>query len=125
MAVTGYAPLFFPGDTFTSTTSAAVTKGQLLYISGDNTVAPTTAATAAWVGVAAFDAASGAAVTVYTEGVHPLIASGSITAGDLVIPAASGQVATSGAVSATIDSQIVGKALAGATNGNPVNVILP
>lgn len=125
MATTGYSPTFFPADTFTRTTSGPVTKGQLLYISGDNTVAATAGATAAWIGVAGFDAASGADVMVYTEGVHPLIASGSITAGDLVIAAAGGKVATSGAVSATIDSQIVGKALAGATDGNPVNILLP
>jgi hypothetical protein len=125
MAVTGFSPLFFPADTITRTTSAAVTKGQLLYISGDNTVAPTTAATSAWIGVAAFDAASGADVTVYTEGVLPMTASGSITAGDLVVAAAAGAVATSGAITTANSVQIVGKALAGATNGNPVNVLLP
>jgi len=73
-----YAPIHCPGDTFTRTTSAAVTGGQLVYVSGDNTVAPTSAATAAWLGVAAADAASGADVTVYTEGVHQLASSGTI-----------------------------------------------
>lgn len=123
MATTGYAPLFFPGDEFSSVTSATVTAGQLLYVSGDNTVAPTTAATAAWVGVAAQAAASGAGVTVYTEGVHILAASGAITAGDLVIPAAAGAVATIGSATATTDSQIVGVALAAAAN-NLVTVAL-
>ncbi len=111
MAVTGYAPLKFPADSITGTTSATTTGGQLMYVSGDGTVAPTTAATAAWVGVAAFNAASGADVTIYVEGVHILAASGAITAGDLVIAAAAGAVSTSGAVSATVDSQIVGVAL--------------
>lgn len=111
-----YSPVWFPGDTFSSVTSATVTAGQLLYISGDNTVAPTTAATAAWIGVAAQDAASGAGVTVYTEGVHQLAASGAITAGDLVIAAAAGAVQTIGSATATTDSQIVGKALSAAAS---------
>lgn len=119
-----YAPLHFPADTFSRTTSATVTAGQLLYVSGDDTVAPTTAATSAWVGVSAFAAASGAAVTVYTEGVHVLTASGSITAGDNVIGASGGKVATQGTASAANDVQVVGVALAGATDGNPVNVLL-
>jgi predicted RecA/RadA family phage recombinase len=83
-----YAPIYFPADRLPRTTSATVTKGQLLYVSGVDTVAPTSAATGAWIGVAAHDAASGAQVVVYTEGVHELAASGSITAGDNVIPAA-------------------------------------
>jgi hypothetical protein len=111
-----YSPVWFPGDTYSSVTSATVTAGQLLYISGDNTVAPTTAATSAWIGVAAQDAASGAGVTVYTEGVHQLAASGAITAGDLVIAAAAGAVQTIGSATATTDSQIVGKALAAAAS---------
>jgi hypothetical protein len=115
-----YSPVWFPGDRYTSTTSATVTGGQLLYISGDNTVAPTTAATAAWIGVAMADAASGAPVSVYTEGIHELAASGAIAAGDLVIPAAAGAVATIGSVTATTDSQIVGKALAAAANSKVV-----
>jgi hypothetical protein len=111
-----YSPLFFPGDRYSSVTSAAVTAGQLLYISGDNTVAPTTAATAAWIGVAEADAASGAAVSVYTEGIHVLGATGAITAGDLVIAATAGTVQTIGSATATTDSQIVGKALAAAAS---------
>lgn len=118
-----YAPVWFPGDRFTSTTSAAVTAGQLLYVSGDNTVAPTTAATAAWIGVAEADAASGAAVSIYTEGIHELASSGAITAGDLVISAAAGAVSTIGSATATTDSQIVGKALAAAAS-NKVVVLL-
>lgn len=118
-----YSPVWFPGDTFSSVTSATTTAGQLVYVSGDNTVAPTTAATAAWIGVAAQDAASGAGVTVYTEGVHELAASGAITAGDLVIPAAAGAVATIGSATATTDSQIVGVALAAAASSK-VTVLL-
>jgi hypothetical protein len=118
-----YSPLFFPGDRYSSVTSAAVTAGQLLYISGDNTVAPTTAATAAWIGVAEADAASGAPVSIYTEGIHVLGATGAIAAGDLVIAATAGTVQTIGSATATTDSQIVGKALAAAAS-NLVTVAL-
>lgn len=40
-----YLPLFKPGQDITSTTSAAVTGGQLLVVSGSGTVAPTSGAT--------------------------------------------------------------------------------
>jgi hypothetical protein len=106
-----YAPIYFPADRLPRTTSATVTKGQLLYVSGVDTVAPTSAATGAWIGVAGHDAASGAQVVVYTEGVHELAASGSITAGDNVVPAAAGAVATQGTPSAANDVQVVGVAL--------------
>jgi hypothetical protein len=109
-----YAPVFFPADKVSSVTSAAVTAGQLLYVSGDNTVAPTTAATGAWVGVAARDAASGGGITFYTEGIHELAASGTINAGDVVVPAAAGAVAAIGA--GTTYSQVVGIALAAAAS---------
>lgn len=111
-----YAPNYFPADRLPRTTSAAVTKGQLLYVSGDNTVAPTSAATGAWVGVAASDAASGAQVVVYTEGVHTLAASGAIAAGATVIAAAAGAVADQGTPSAANDVQVVGIALAAAAS---------
>jgi Uncharacterized conserved protein (DUF2190) len=112
-----YTPVYFEADTLSDTTSATVTGGQLLYVSGNNTVAPTTAATAAWVGVAAFDAASGTLVSYYTTGVHDLAASGSIAAGDLVIPAAAGAVATQGTASAANDVQVVGVAKSAAAGG--------
>jgi hypothetical protein len=118
-----YAPLYFPADRLPRTTSAAVTKGQLLYVSGVDTVAPTSAATSAWVGIAAHDAASGAQVVVYTEGVHILAASGAITAGDNVIGAAAGAVATQGAPSAANAVQVIGVALNTAAS-NLVTVLL-
>jgi ribosomal protein L7/L12 len=106
-----YAPIYFPADRLPRTTSATVTKGQLLYVSGVDTVAPTSAATGAWIGVAAHDAASGAQVVVYTEGVHEVAASGSITAGDNVVAGGAGAVATQGTPSAANDVQVVGVAL--------------
>ena len=120
-----YAPNYAPAFRRTYTASATITGGQLVAISGNYTVAPTSGATSAWVGVAEYDAASGAEVTVLQVGEQLLIASGSITAGDLVIPAASGAVADLGGTpSATLDTQIVGVALASATNGQTVPVLL-
>lgn len=108
-----FAPLFKPGAEFTRTTSAAVTGGQVLIVSGSNTVAPSSAASAAVLGVAGFDAASGDSVTVLTHGVVNLAASGAISAGAPVAAAASGAVA---AHSGTNYSTIVGVALADAAN---------
>jgi predicted RecA/RadA family phage recombinase len=116
-----YVPVKAPGDAITLTAGAAITAGNLVYISAANTVLKTSAATVAWVGVAANDAAaSGDLVTVWTEGVHVLTASGTIAAGATVEPAASGQVASHTA--GTNDLYAVGVALTASTVGNPVVV---
>lgn len=113
-----YTPIFFPGDTITSTTSAAVTGGQQLVVSGDGTVAPSAGSSAKVVGVAAFDAASGALVTLFGRGMtHEATASGAITAGDQVVSAAAGAVSTlaaaAGATAGDINSarSVLGVAL--------------
>ena len=94
-----YLPKFEPGEAVTFSASAAVTGGRLVAVSGDRTVAPAGADSAAVVGVAGFDAATGEDVTVFTRagGVHKLVASGAIAAGAKVISAADGEVATIGA----------------------------
>lgn len=81
-----YMPVYTPGATISSTTSAAVTGGDILAVSGSNTVAKTaTLADAKYVGVAAHDAASGARITLFGRGpVHESIADGAVTAGDLL-----------------------------------------
>ncbi len=108
-----FSPLYKPGENFPRTTSAAVTGGQVLVVSGSNTVAPASTASAAVVGVAAFDAASGEAVTVITEGVVNVGAAGSISAG---APVASGTGGAVAAHSGTNYSTICGVALADAAN---------
>jgi predicted RecA/RadA family phage recombinase len=100
-----YAPIYFSADRIPVTTSAAVTAGQLLYVSGNDTVAKTSAATGAWLGVAAHDAGSG---------IHELAASGAIAAGARVCAAANGAVADF--ASGTDYSQVVGIALSAADN---------
>lgn len=89
-----YAPLFKPGQAVTSTASATITGGTLLIVTGTGTVGPGTAAAATWVGVAAQDAASGAPVGYFSGGVQRILASGLVTAGDLVVAGAAGTVAT-------------------------------
>jgi len=115
-----YLPLKAPGQSISMTASAAITGGQLVRVSGSGTVAPTSAASADWLGVAAADAASGAVVTVFSGGVQRCTASGAVTAGANVEGAAAGAVASH--TNGTADANIVGLALTSATNGNPVNV---
>lgn len=96
--------------------SKDVKKGQVVEISGDMAVAPSTGASAAVLGVAMFDAKADEPVSVETEGLFRLTASGAITAGDKVESAANGAVArASGA-------NTVGIAINSATNGGEVFV---
>lgn len=125
-----YLPRFKPGQAFTSTTSAAVTGGRVLAVSGAGTVAHAGAASAAVVGVAGFDAASGAKVTIFRGGVQRLVASAAITAGDQVITAAAGKVASlaaaSGNTAGDINAarQVIGVALTTASaDGDVIDVV--
>lgn len=115
-----HTPLFKPGNSFSRTTSGAVTGGDVLIVSGVDTVAISAGVSASYVGVAAFDAASGADVTVFSGGVHELNSSGAITAGDLITTAAGGDVA---AFSGTTYSTIIGVALNTAAS-NKVKALL-
>ena len=117
-----YLPAKAPGRDVTFTASATILGGQLVRISGVGTVAPTSAASADWFGVAANDAATGQLVTVFSGQIQSLTASGSITAGGNVEGAAAGAVAAH--TNGTNDFNIVGIALTSATNGNKVSVQL-
>ena len=125
-----YLPLFKPGQAITLKASAPITARQLVAITGPGTVGPAGANALNWVGVAGFDAATNDNVTIYASGpVHELIASGTVTAGDVVAPAAAGAVATLAAVTTptpadvTNTRAIVGVAINTATNGNKVRII--
>ena len=96
--------------------SADVKKGQVVVISGDMTVAPSTAASARVLGVAMFDAKKDEPVSVETEGLFSMKASGAITAGDKVASAADGAVAKA------TDANTVGLAINSASNGGEVFV---
>lgn len=92
-----YIPKFKPGEDITMTAGAAITGGLLVAVTAANTVQHVSGATAAWLGVARQDAASGAKVAVTSGGVQELTAGGAIAVGAMVIPAATGKVVTVGA----------------------------
>jgi predicted RecA/RadA family phage recombinase len=117
-----YLPLHDDGDSITRQASATITGGQLVIVSGSGTVAPGSAATHLWVGVAGFDASSGDNVTVYTSGVQRIAATGTVTAGQLVEAATGGTVATH--TNGTNDFNVIGLALTTATAPNTVEVKL-
>jgi predicted RecA/RadA family phage recombinase len=108
-----------PGDHLTMTAGAAITGGMMVKLTGNRTVIATAgAAETTVIGLALFTAASGDTfLTVATDGVWPLTASGAIAAGDNLTGAAAGAVVTNNAATAV---SLVGKALeaiAGAAQG--------
>lgn len=110
-----YVPLYTPGQTITKPCSANVTGGLPVYVSGNGTVANSAAAANIPVGVCAFDALSGDQAEFYGRGmVHRLMASGTVTAGDVVEAAAAGAVATH--TVGTNDARAFGIALTTATS---------
>ncbi|MHA7620247.1 DUF2190 family protein [Cellulosimicrobium cellulans] len=114
-----YLPLFRPGQTVTFNVTADVTGGQLVQVgSVDRSVAPAAAASTSVVGVAGHDAKVGDKVTVeVNKPVHLLVATGAVTRGQRVEPAANGRVRTLAAGSA------FGIALTSAADGAPVEVV--
>jgi hypothetical protein len=106
---------------FTSTTSSAVTGGQRVKVSGSGTVAPAVATDAAVCGVAAFDAASGAKVTVFPlRMVHRTnVGTAGVTAGNILKSDANGAVIPM-TVGTDSESARVGIALETGTTGNPI-----
>jgi hypothetical protein len=125
-----YLPVKNPGQALPLAASATITAGQLVAVSGVSTVAAAGANSANWLGVAAFDAASGDVVTVLSGGVQELVTTGTVTAGDLVVAAAAGTVSTLAAVTTptaadvTNTRAILGVALTTATTGLKVQVKL-
>lgn len=123
-----YLPRYKPGESVNSTASATIVGGNMLAVTASGTVGPAGANALNWVGVAAFDAASGSRVMYHTGGVQKLTTSGTVTAGDIVVCAAAGAVSTLAAVTTptaadvTNTRAIVGIALTTATTGLIVDV---
>lgn len=116
-----YTPVFTSGSLpFTATTSAGVTGGQVLIVTGTGTVGPAAAASGLVVGVAAHDAASGAQVSVWPLPglVHETVTPTGCTAGNALSSAAAGTVdpGTLGTIAAA--GTLIGVALTTATAGN-------
>lgn len=125
-----YLPVFTPATAITLTASAAITGGQLVAVSGNGTVGPAGANSAAYVGIAAHDAATNDRLAVWPRGmVHEAVASGSITAGAQLACAAAGEVASvaaaSGNTAADINAarSIVGIALTTAADDAKVRYV--
>lgn len=73
---------------------ADVKKGQVVEITDDCVVSPTSDASAKVLGVAMFDAKKDEEVSVEAEGLFKMVAGGTITAGSKVVSAADGKVAS-------------------------------
>jgi len=92
-----YTPISGAGfEPFPATAGAAITGGQLVYVTADKTVSPTSATTQRAVGVAASDAPSGGRVTVWPlpDVLHESTNNnaGTLVVGDAVIAGASAGV---------------------------------
>lgn len=112
-----YSPIFNGQPPYTSTASATTTGGNVLEVTASGTVGPAAAASVKVVGVAAFDAAANAQVTVFRGGVQELVASGTVTQGEQVEAGAAGTVRTLAA------GRAIGVAITTATTGNKVQVV--
>lgn len=108
-----YLPIYKPGQALTLKASGTITGGQVVAVSGVNTVAAAGAASTAVVGVAAFDAVLNDNVIVFAGGVQNVLASGAVTAGSPVIAGAAGTVVASATPPA---GQQVGIALTAGTD---------
>lgn len=104
-----YVPVFEDGDELTMAAGAAIVGGRLVVLSAANTVVESSGASAAWLGVATTDAASGAKVGVVSGGVQEVAVNAAVAVGDVLIPAASGRVTPIAA--GTDYAQVVGIAL--------------
>ncbi|WP_435199561.1 capsid cement protein [Janibacter sp. GS2] len=115
-----YAPVYKPGQEYTMSAASAVTAGQVVEVAAAGSVGPAGAVSAKVVGVAAFPAAAGEHLTVIDGGVHRLTASGAVNAGDRVVAATDGAVATSATTPET--GTQLGLALTNGTDGQTVEV---
>jgi hypothetical protein len=103
--VSDYAPKYLYADQITATTSAAVTGGQLLIVTGDGTVGPggNGSAGTLFVGVAAHDAAQGARVSYFPRGkVHVSVCENAVAAAGAVSLGSDGKVDDDGGSSPTV-----------------------
>lgn len=108
-----------------ATAGAAITAGQLVELTGDETVAPASADSTTVLGVAMKDAAANELVTVITSGVVEVTASGAISAGAKVAADAGGKVKAWSASAAGDSAKIVGVALtSAAADGDTIKVLM-
>jgi hypothetical protein len=118
-----YTPVFANGTApWTLQASATVTGGRLVEVTGNGTVGPAGAASVKVLGVAAFDAASGAKVDVWPLAglTHRVTGAGAISAGDNLAAGAAGVVAP---IAAGTFGQLIGVADRAAADGAIVRFV--
>ena len=117
-----YIAKYQPGQDVTYTAAAAITGGQVVYLSAAGQVTATSAAHANVLGVAENDAATGAKVAITRGGVQRLTASAAVSVGAYVKSATAGKVATA-TIGTDPQSQVLGFALtAAAADGDVIDV---
>lgn len=116
-----HVPHYISTPAISMAATATITGGRLVETTGNMTVAQAPAASAKVVGVAARDTVSGASTPVYMDGVHDLVATGAIAAGDIVCAAANGTVA---AIGANVFGTKVGRALEAIANTATGRILL-
>lgn len=120
-----YSPVYQGTPPFPATASAAVVGGQLVEATTTGAVGPAGANSLKVVGVAAFDAATGARVTVHPipGNIHETVTPGGSAVGDTIAAAAAGAVATAVAGTAAAAGYDLGIATTTASAGNKVRWI--
>lgn len=117
-----YAPKYRPGSEVTYAAGAAITGGQVVYLSAAGTCLLTSAASAVVLGVAMFNVASGEKVGVSRGGVQRCIAVTAVTVGQPLKSAAGGKV-TPMTIGTDAQDQYLGFALtAAAADGDIIDV---
>lgn len=125
-----HVPHYVATPAVSQAATGAITGGRLVEVTGNMSVATAPAGSLKVLGVAARDAVSGASIPVYTDGIHDLVATGAIAAGDLLVSAAGGTVAVVAAVTTptaadvTNTRAVIGKALEAIANGASGRVLL-
>ncbi|MEU9888005.1 capsid cement protein [Sphaerisporangium sp. NPDC051011] len=115
-----YLPVFRNGaDPFTMTASANVTGGQVLYVSGVGSVAPTAGANGAAIGIAQHDAPSGGLVTVWPLSgvIHETTSPAGVTAGAALTSSTSGGVDSGTLATIAAAGTYIGTAITTAASG--------
>jgi predicted RecA/RadA family phage recombinase len=108
-----YAPKFSPGASVSYTAAAAITGGQVVYLSAAGTCALTAGASAVVLGVASRDVATGELVEVCRGGVQRCVSAAAITVGQPLKSAAAGRV-TPMTIGTDPQDQLIGFALTAA-----------
>ncbi len=116
-----HIPHYVRSPAISQVATGTITGGRLVENTGNMTVAQAGAASIKVVGVAATDAVSGMSLPVYTDGIHDLVCTGAITAGDIVCAAANGTVQTIGA---NVFGTKVGRALEAGVNAGTARILL-